>query len=259
MLRFAACTCLRVATVPLSILAAFVPTLAVGGSFDVRLETDVSSIERGAQFIDPANRYLARFASPWRRAVAATVDWGLAFLAWLLVSIPLGIVQAAGQLSWEEGDLGGGPGHVLFISAQVLTLVPVVAYFAFLFPTSQTLGMRLTGLRIVSVRTGRGVSYLRAVVKAIVATALAAAVYTVLFVSTSFDKGEELDHTSRMILDVSYGVGAAAALSTLVMVFSPTRRSVVDRLVGTAVLDELEAINPHMGPWGPTDAFDTSR
>lgn len=225
----------------------------------MRLETDVSSMEKSARFVDPANRYLARYASPWRRAAAATVDWGLAFLAWVLVSIPLGVVQAAGQLSWEEGDLGGSPGHILFIAAQVLTLVPVAAYFAFLLPTSQTLGMRLTGLRIVSVHTGRGVSYVRSVVRAIVATALAAGVYVVFFVSTSFDKGEELDHTSRMILDVSYGVAAAAALSTLVMIFGPTRRSLVDRVFGTAVLDELEAIDPHMGPWGPTDAFDTSR
>jgi hypothetical protein len=25
------------------------------------------------------------------------------------------------------------------------------------------------------------------------------------------------------------------------------------------MLDELEAVDPHMGPWGPMDAFDTSR
>jgi uncharacterized RDD family membrane protein YckC len=223
------------------------------------LESDVSSVGRAARFTDPANRYLARFASPWRRAAAATVDWGLCLLAWVLVSIPLGIVQALGQLSWEEGDLGGGPGHVLFFAAQALTLVPVVAYFAFLWPTSQTLGMRLTGLRAVSTHTGRGISYPRAVLRAVVATALAAAVYIVLLVSTSFDKGQELDRTSTMILDVSYAVAAAGALSALIMIVSPTRRSLLDRVFGTVVLDELEPITPHMGPWGPMDAFDTSR
>jgi uncharacterized RDD family membrane protein YckC len=225
----------------------------------MRLESDVSSIARGARFTDPANRYLARFASPWRRGVAATVDWGLCFLAWVLVSIPLGIVQALGQLSWEEGDLGGGPGHVLSLVAQALTLVPVVAYFALLLPTSQTLGMRLTGLRVVSTDTGRGISYPRAVLRAVFATALAAAVYIVFLVSTSFDKGEELDHTSTMILNVSYGIAAAAAVSALTMILSRTRRSLLDRVFGTAVLDELEPITPHMGPWGPMDAFDTSR
>jgi uncharacterized RDD family membrane protein YckC len=225
----------------------------------MRLESDVSAIGRGARFTDPANRYLARFASPWRRAAAATVDWGLCFLAFVLVSIPLGIVQALGQLSWEEGDLGGGPGHVLFFAAQALTLVPVVAYFAFLWPTSQTPGMRLTGLRAVSTQTGRGISYPRAVLRAVVGTAVAAAVYIVFLVSTSFDKGQELDHTSTMILDVSYAVAAAGALSALVMIVSRTRRSLLDRVFGTAVLDELEPITPHMGPWGPMDAFDTSR
>jgi hypothetical protein len=43
------------------------------------------------------------------------------------------------------------------------------------------------------------------------------------------------------------------------MLITPERRSLVDRVFGTAVLDELEATAPRMGPWGPLDAFDTSR
>jgi uncharacterized RDD family membrane protein YckC len=119
--------------------------------------------------------------------------------------------------------------------------------------------MRLTGPRVVSTATGRGISYPRAVLRAVVATGLASAVYIVVLVSTSFDKGQELDDTSTKILDVSYGLAAIAAVSALTMIVTPTRRSLVDRVFGTVVLDELEPITPHMGPWGPTDAFDTSR
>ena len=223
------------------------------------LENDVSSIDRASRFTDPANRYFARFGSPLRRAAAATVDWAICYVAFVLVSIPLGVVQALGRISWEERDLGGGPGHVLFVAAQALTVVPALAYFAYLWPTSQTLGMRLTGLRIVSTETGRGISYARASVRAVVTTALAAAIYIVFLVWTSFDRGEQLDRTSELILDISYVLAAAGALSALTMIVSPKRRSLVDRMFGTAVLDELEPITPHMGPWGPMDAFDTSR
>jgi uncharacterized RDD family membrane protein YckC len=254
--RFAACTSLSPPFL-LSILADFLPTLAGGGSFDVRLETEVSAIERATRFVDPANRYFARYASPWRRAAAATVDWALCLLLWVLVSIPLGMVQELGQVSWEARDLGGTPGHILVLVAQVLTLVPVVAYWALLLPTSQTFGMRLTGLRVVSTTTGRGISYVRAVVRSLVTTGLAIAVYIVLLVTTSFDKDQELDDTSTKVLDVSYALAAIAALSALTMILM--RRSLVDRVFGTAVVDELEAIDPHMGPWGPIDAFDTSR
>ncbi len=42
------------------------------------------------------------------------------------------------------------------------------------------------------------------------------------------------------------------------MAITPTRRSLVDRVFGTVVVDELEAVHSLRGPWGPLDAFDTS-
>jgi uncharacterized RDD family membrane protein YckC len=212
-----------------------------------------------AHFSDPANRYVARFASPWRRAAAAAIDWTLCYLLFLLVSIPLGMLQTLGRISWEAGDFGGEPGHVLFVVAQVLTVVPVVAYWVVLLPTSQTFGMRVTGTRLVSVRTGRGPAYRSALVRGAVSTALAAAFYAVYSNVTAFDKGEELDSTSQLLLDGSYVLVGLGCLSALVMLVTRERRSFVDRVFGTAVLDELEATAPRMGPWGPLDAFDTSR
>jgi uncharacterized RDD family membrane protein YckC len=225
----------------------------------VRTRTEYSWSGRRARYADPGSRYVARYATPWRRAVAATVDWALCFLGFLVVSIPLGVVQALGQISWEEGDLGGGPGHILFLGAQILTVAPVIAYFTVLWPTSETLGQRVSGLRIISTESGRGISRRRALVHAVVTTVLAAGVYAVFLVGTAFDKGDTLDHRSAMLLDVAYVLAGVAAASALTMMVTPTRRSLLDRLFGTAVLDELEAVNPHMGPWGPLDAFDTSR
>lgn len=210
------------------------------------------------RYEDPTRNYVARFAAPWRRAIAATIDWGLCYVAFLLVSIPLGIVQGVGALSWREGDFSGVPGHVVVVGTQLLTLVPVVAYFTLLLPTSQTFGMRFSDLRTVSVRTGRGPSYLAALIRGATATAVAAAVYAVATYSASFEKPSHLDSTSSLALEAAYVLAAAGCVSALVMVITPTHRSLVDRLFGTAVLDELEAVVPHMGPWGPLDAFDVS-
>jgi uncharacterized RDD family membrane protein YckC len=211
------------------------------------------------RYADPVKRYVATFASPWRRAGAAAIDWALCYVLFLLVSIPLGMLQALGRVSWEAGDLGGEPGHVLYIAASVLTITPVLAYWAFLLPTSQTYGMRVTDLRVVATRTGRGISYVRAAIRAVVATAFAIAFYAVFMAETTFRQDEELDRLSSLILDTSYVLVPVGCLSALAMIVSPTRRSLFDRLFATAVLDELEAVAPRMGPWGPIDAFDTSR
>ena len=212
-----------------------------------------------AKYADPRHRYIATFAPLWRRAVAATIDWGSVYIMFLIVSIPLGMIQSLGRVSWEAGDFGGRPGHVLVIVAELLTIVPIVAYWILLLPTSQTLGMRAADIRSVSRRTGSGISYSRATVRAFVATTFAVAVYIVAMQETAFANGEELDHTSQMLVDVSYVLFGIGCLSGLAIVLTPTRRSLFDRLFGTAMLDELEAVDPHMGPWGPMDAFDTSR
>jgi uncharacterized RDD family membrane protein YckC len=210
------------------------------------------------RYADPANRYFARFATPWRRAAAATVDWALCYALFLLVSIPLGMLQSLGTVSREAGDFGGTPGHVVEVVAQMLTAVPVVAYWAILLPTSHTFGMRVFDIRVVSTRTGRGPSYLVAVVRGVVATALAAAVYAVYLDRTEVQEVRRLDDTAQLLLDGSYVLFGVACLSALIMVVTRSHRSVLDRLFGTAVVDELEATVPHLGPWGPVDAFDTS-
>ncbi len=222
----------------------------------MKARSDWSFIPR-VLYADPANRYVAGFGPPWRRTLAAVVDWGLIYVSFVIVSIPLGTLQAIGAVSLEDGDLGGIPGGILVVVTQLLIPAPAVAYFAFLLPTSQTLGMRLSDVRVVASKTGRGPSFARALVRGVTSTILAAAVYAVIQYSTSFDK-PTLDRASTYALDVAYVLAGAAFLSALTMIVTPTHRSLVDRLFGTSVLDDLEAVAPHMGPWGPVDTFDLS-
>jgi RDD family len=209
------------------------------------------------RFADPDSRYLARFATPWRRLVAAVVDWGICFVLFLLVSIPMGMVQSLGTASREDGDFGGIPGLVLQVVPQLLIFAAIVAYWAILLPTSHTFGMRAMDIRTVSTRTGRGPSYAVSVIRGTIATLIASAVYAVYLDRTTV-QDRELDDTSLLLLDVSYVVTAAAAVSALLMLVTPSHRSLLDRIFGSAVVDELEPTKPHLGPWGPVDAFDTS-
>jgi uncharacterized RDD family membrane protein YckC len=226
----------------------------------MKVTEELQSITRTrARYADPANRYVAAFASPWRRGAAAAIDWALCFAIFLVVSIPLGMVQTLGTVSREGGDLGGVPGHALQLGAQVLMVVCVAAYWAILLPTSQTYGMRAMDVRSVSVRTGKGLSYLVAAFRAAVTTVMGAAFYAVYLNSTDYATSAELDETSLRLLDISYVLVGIGCFSALMMLVTPTRRSLFDRLFGTAVLHELEAVAPRMGPWGPLDAFDTSR
>jgi uncharacterized RDD family membrane protein YckC len=211
-----------------------------------------------ARYADPDNRYFARFGSPWRRMGAATVDWGLCYALFVLTSIPLGMVQTIGRVSWEAGDFGGAPGRIVVLISQALVVVPILAYWTLLLPTSQTYGMRLADIRLVSVRTGNGLSYLGAAVRSALALVTAAAVYAAFLDVTAWDEETRLDETSAFLLDASYVVAGIGCASALVMLVSPRHRSLFDRLFGTASVEELEATTPHFGPWGPVDAFDTS-
>jgi hypothetical protein len=212
-----------------------------------------------SRYHDPTGNYVAGFAAPWRRGVAATVDWGLCYIGFLLVSIPLGAIQGLGRVSWEEGDFGGVPGHIVFVASQVLTVVPAVLYFSYFLPTSQTPGMGLfIDLRMVSMKTGRAPSRALSIVRALVATTIAAGVYISYLAATSHDGPRHLSSAAsnaRSTAQVIFVIGAASALT---MIVTPTRRSLIDRVFGTAILDDLEAVAPQMGPWGPLDAFDLS-
>jgi uncharacterized RDD family membrane protein YckC len=215
---------------------------------------------RRSRYHDPTGNYVAGFAAPWRRGIAATVDWGLCYVAFLVVSIPLGAVEALGSVSWEEGDLGGWPGHILVVGSQVLTVVPAVAYFGFYLPTSQTPGMgMMVDLRVVSTRTGRAPSRTAAIVRGVVGTAIAASFYLTYLSATSFNRPSHLSSAASFALTLSHVGFVVGAVSALTMIVTPTRRSILDRVFGTAVLDDLELVTPRIGPWGRIDEFDLSR
>jgi len=210
------------------------------------------------RYADPEQRYTAGFGSPWRRATAAAIDWTICLVGYLIASIPLGGIQALGAVSWREHDFGGVPGEVLVYIAEIGTALPAVAYFTFLWPTSHTFGMRARDIRLVSLRSGRAPSHVASFVRAVLTVATAASVYVMFNRATSVQDQGHLDHTSWIALQVAYALAAGAGLSALVVVLTRSHRNLVDRVFGTAAVDELEAVVPQMGPWGPLNRFDLS-
>jgi hypothetical protein len=211
------------------------------------------------RYADPEQRYTAGYASPQRRAVAAAIDWTICLIGYLIASIPLGGIQALGAVSWRERDFGGVPGEVLVYIAEVGTVLPAIAYFTFLWPTSHTFGMRARDIRLVSLRSGRAPSYVESFLRAVLTVAVAASVYVMFGRATSTQDGQgDLDHTSWIALQVAYVLASGAAASAILTVATRTHRNLTDRLFRTAAVDELEAVAPLMGPWGPLNAFDLS-
>ena len=210
------------------------------------------------RYADPEQRYTAGFGSPRRRAAAAAIDWTICLVAYLIASIPLGGIQALGAVSWREHDFGGVPGEVLVYVAEIGTALPAVAYFTAMWPSSHTLGMRARDVRLISMRSGRAPSYVASLVRAVLTVAVAASVYVMFGRATSTQGNGHLDHTSWIALQVAYVLAAGAGLSALLTTFTRSHRNLADRIFGTAVVDELEAVAPQLGPWGPLNRFDLS-
>jgi len=76
------------------------------------------------RYLDPTGRYVARFATHWRRGVAAAIDWALCYVAFLLVSIPLGTVL--GAMLGVHTFIGIGEA-VITVGAVALPLMIVLA------------------------------------------------------------------------------------------------------------------------------------
>jgi hypothetical protein len=118
--------------------------------------------------------------------------------------------------------------------------------------------MRARDIRMVSLRTGRAPSYVASFLRAVLTVATAVSVYVMFGRATSQGGSGSLDHSSWLALQVAYVLASAAALSALAVVLTRSHRNLVDRVVGTAVVDELEAVVPQLGPWGPLNRFDLS-
>lgn len=199
-------------------------------------------------YIAPDGSYSATFPSVWRRLGAAAVDWVIAAVGFLLASVVGGVFQAVGWVSWDAGDLRGIPGSALLLVSQVIVAAPVVGYFAGYWTTGSTLGMRAFDIELVREETGLAPKWPRALLRGLLAFALAFAANTVYLVLAS-DPLDGYSSLERTVIAASAVTSAVALAAKAWMLVDERRRSLVDRAFGLLYVEELVFSRDAPLPW----------
>ena len=162
-----------------------------------------------------------------RRIGAAAVDWTICLVAYLVVSIPLGVIEGFGFALQSESSTAG-PGRIVTILAQIAVLLPTVLYFTLGLREGHTLGMAAFDFKTLDKRDGTPPGLIRSVLRSLLSVAFAAAVYIAY-------TGHSADRSGWSDQDLAIYV-AALVLTGIVVVdkaFVPVHRSgrsLTDRL-----------------------------
>jgi uncharacterized RDD family membrane protein YckC len=209
-------------------------------------------------YLAPDARYSARFARPDRRVAAAAIDWTACLFIYLLVSIPLGALQGFGSVLADEGGAQAALGGAIVVAAGAATLAPVVAYMAVLAASSQTPGMRVLDIHLVVAGSGRAPRVRwRGLLRALLATACAAATYAAVFAVISEPPIRGYSDTDLLLIRLAEAIAVATAAAKAWLLVDRRRQSLQDRLFDTVVVDEVvPSVPTRQGPWGPLDQID---
>ncbi len=122
------------------------------------------------KYAHPRGDYTASAAPLWRRGLASALDWGLAGVAYLLLLIPAGALDAIGEL------FGGAAGRALTVFGHVIAVSAIVVYFTFLLKSGHTMGMRALDIHVRAHDQGREPGLVRSFARALLALVLGVAV-----------------------------------------------------------------------------------
>jgi hypothetical protein len=162
-----------------------------------------------------------------RRIGAAAIDWTICLVAYLVVSIPLGVIEGFGFALRSESSTAG-PGRVVAILAQIAVLLPPVLYFTLGLREGHTLGMAAFDFKTLDKRDGTPPGLVRSLLRSLLSVAFAVAVYIAYM-------GHAADRSGWSGQDMAIYV-AALVLTGIVLVdkaFVPVHRS------GRALTDRL--------------------
>ena len=188
--------------------------------------------------------YRATAAPLGRRFVAGLVDWLIVTVCYLIVEIPLGVVQATAD------EIGGAVFGVVFVLTQAAALAVVAGYFAFFFGTGHTLGMRAADIHVVGVDSGRSPTLARSAARGVLAVVFFLASFTAYtYLLGRYDTPLSTFHeVSRA---VSIAVASAAVVGHLWQLRDRAGRSLWDRLFGIAVIEDMVPSSMPDRLWSP--------
>ena len=206
----------------------------------------VSSHRRPAPVYKPADGTYRAVAAPlWRRAVASAIDWTLVFLASLIVSIPLGMIETLGRA------IGGLPGDALVYLVDALALGVVVAYFGYFLSTGHTMGMRALDIHVFSHATGREPHLVRAGARSCLSLVFFLAAFKAYTLTRGWHGNEGLTDREEIWRDLATTVSTVALVGGLWKLADPEGRTLWDRLAGLVVVEDVVPTSMPGRLWTP--------
>ena len=162
-----------------------------------------------------------------RRIGAAAIDWTICVVAYLVVSIPLGALEAFGSTLRSESSTDA-LGQALVSLVQIATVIPIVAYFTLGLREGHTLGMAAFDFKTLDARNGKPPGTVRSLLRSLLSVVFAAAVFAA-YMGHSADRSDWSRHVTAI-----YFVGLVMAGFVVVdKAFVPVHRS------GRALTDRL--------------------
>lgn len=189
--------------------------------------------------------YLASPAPLWRRGTAAAVDWTLAGVCYLLVLIPLGVIQTLGL------EFGGPGGSAVFWLAQAAALAVLLAYFTYFISSGHTLGMRALDIHVFAHRTGREPGRSRSFARALVGLGLATGALNAYAYLTGEPFLGQFSAFERRVGSVATAVALVGLTGQLWKLVDPSGRTAWDRLTGLVVVEDIVPASMPDRLWSP--------
>jgi hypothetical protein len=162
-----------------------------------------------------------------RRIGAALVDWTICLVAYLVVSIPLGLIEGFGFALRSESSTAA-PGRILTLLAQFAVLVPTLLYFTLGLREGHTLGMAAFDFKTLDSRTSRPPRLLRSLLRSLLSVVLGVGVYAA-YMGHSAEHTGWSDHV-RAVYTVSVILAVFVAVDKAFVPLHSSGRSLTDRL-----------------------------
>jgi uncharacterized RDD family membrane protein YckC len=177
--------------------------------------------------------------------VASAIDWILVFVAFLIVSIPLGMIETLGR------TIGGLFGDAVVYLVDALALGVVVAYFGYFLSTGHTMGMRALDIHVFSHSTGREPHVVRAVARSLLSLAFFLATFKAYTLIRGFHGNEGLTDREEAWRDLAVTVSTVALVGGLWKIADPEGRTLWDRFTGLVVVEDVVPTSMPGRLWSP--------
>jgi uncharacterized RDD family membrane protein YckC len=176
-----------------------------------------------------------------RRIGAALIDWAICVVAYIVVSIPLGLIEGFGVALRSESSTAA-PGRVVTLLAQIAVLLPTLLYFTFGLREGHTLGMAAFDFKTLDARNGNPPGIVRSLLRSLVSVAFGVSVFLAYM-------GHSAEHTYWSHGDRAIYVLVLAVTGIVIVdkAFVPVHRS------GRALTDRLFRLARVTGASGDTD------